>query len=241
MRLPTAITISLLAASLAWAGSAAAQQGHDQHHPSPAESKGAKSGQMPMREGMPGAQGMPGGTMGPGMMMGGPGGMGPGMMGRGGMGHMMQGGMMQGGMMQGGMMQGGMMRGGMMQGGMMGRDCPMMGMMMGEGSGTTHADGRVAFLKAELKITEAQQPAFDDYAAALKKNLESMQSMRASMMERMQATSPAERLNARVSAMEARLTSLKAIKEPLDKLYAVLTDEQKKTADQILTGMGCMM
>lgn len=63
----------------------------------------------------------------------------------------------------------------MMQSGMMGGDCPMTGMMMGQGSGMPHANARMAFLKTELKITEAQQ-----------------------------ATLPAERLKARVSAMGSR-------------------------------------
>jgi len=149
--------------------------------------------------------------------------MGPGMMGQGGqMGHGMMG------------------RGGMMR--MMGRDCPMMGMMMGESDvADTHAAGRIAFLKAELGITEAQQPAFDAYAAALTKNLEGMQTMRASMMASMQAGTPSERLDAHVKAMEGRLATLKDVKPALDKLYGALTVEQKKKADQILTGMGCMM
>ncbi len=95
----------------------------------------------------------------------------------------MPGGMMQpGGGMEddmGGMMQpgAGMQRqmGGMMQGrGMMGMmgGCPMMGY-----GGATHIAGRIAFLKAELGITDTQKAAWDAYASALKQMLESMQSM----------------------------------------------------------------
>lgn len=154
--------------------------------------------------------------------------------------QMPQGGMMgQGGMGQG-MMGGGMM-GHMMQGGMMGSNCPMMGMMMGEGDGSTHAAGRIAFLKAELGITDAQQAAFDDYAAALKKNFESMQQMRSSMMSNMQASKVSDRFDAHLKAMESRIEALKQVKPALDKLYASLSDEQKKKADNVLTGMGCMM
>lgn len=157
--------------------------------------------------------------------------------------QMQQGGMMDRGsrgMMGGGMMGRGMM-GHMMQGGMMGRNCPMMGMMMGESDGSTHTAGRIAFLKAELGITDEQQAAFDDYAAALKKNFESMQQMRSSMMSRMQATTVSERFDAHLTAMESRLEALKQVKPALDKLYAALSDEQKKKADEVLTGMGCMM
>lgn len=124
-----------------------------------------------------------------------------------------------------------------------------MGMMMGMGncpmwgdSGTpAFADGRIAFLKAELAITDAQNSAWDAYANALKKNLESMQGMHQTMLKAWQATSPVERLDAHITAMEGRLAALKEVKAPLEALYAALNDEQKKKADDLLTGMGCMM
>jgi len=133
------------------------------------------------------------------------------------------------------MMQGGM-TGRMMQDGMMGRDCPMMG-----GSGQMHAAGRIAFLQAELEITDSQKPVFDAYAAVLKDNLENMHAMRQSMMGAMSAKTPVERLVAHLSMMEGRTESLQKVKPKLEALYAALNDEQKKKADAVLTGMGCMM
>jgi hypothetical protein len=129
------------------------------------------------------------------------------------------------------------MRPGMMR--MMG-DCPMMGMMMGADT-STFAEGRIAFLKAELAITDAQKAVWEAYAGALKKNLQGMQAMRQTMMKVMEAKTPTERLDAHIAAMDGRLASLKEIKPALAALYAALGDEQKKKADQILTGMGCMM
>ena len=41
--------------------------------------------------------------------------------------------------------------------------------------------------------------------------------------------------------MDSRLAKLKEIKPALAKLYAALSAEQKKKADEVLTGMGCMM
>ncbi len=76
--------------------------------------------------------------------------------------------------------------------GMMG-DCPMMGTMMG-GDMSTFAEGRVAFLKAELAITDAQKAVWEAYAAALKKNLQGIQAMRQTMMKVMEAKTPVERL-----------------------------------------------
>ena len=56
-----------------------------------------------------------------------------------------------------------------------------------------------------------------------------------------EAKTPADRLNAQIAAMESRVAALKEVKPALEKLYAALTDEQKKKADEVLTGMGCMM
>jgi hypothetical protein len=135
----------------------------------------------------------------------------------------------------------GMMMG---RGGMMGA-CPMMGGMMGMGGaddkGQTFAEGRVAFLKAELGITDAQEGAWKTYADAIRKNLANMQGMHAKMGDMMSAKTPGERLDAHVAAMEGRLAALKEVKPALAGLYSALTDEQKKKADDLLTGMGCMM
>jgi len=132
------------------------------------------------------------------------------------------------------MMSPGMMGGrGMMS--MMG-DCPMMG-----GGASMYAEGRVAFLWAEIGITEAQKVAWESYAAALKKNLASMQGMGPNMMRAMQTKSPVEKLDAHLAMMEGRVAALKEIKAPLVALYAALTPEQKQKADQLLTSMGCMM
>lgn len=126
--------------------------------------------------------------------------------------------------------------------GMMGMgDCPMMGTMMGGTEMPAFGEGRIAFLKAELGITPAQQAAWDAYAAALTKNFASMQGMRQTVMTALEGKTPVERLDAHLAAMESRLTALKEVRPTLTALYGVLTDDQKKKADAILTGMGCMM
>lgn len=131
---------------------------------------------------------------------------------------------------------------GMMDSGMMGMmrmmaECPM---MMG-GDIATHAEGRTAFLKAELAITDAQKAAWDGYAAALKKNLQAMQGTRQAMIKMMEAKSPVERLDSHIAIMEGRVAALKEVKPALGALYGALSGDQKKKADQLLTGMGCMM
>ena len=126
--------------------------------------------------------------------------------------------------------------------GMMGMgDCPMMGMMMGGAEMPVFGEGRIAFVKAELAITPAQQGVWDAFAAALKKNFTSMQGMRQGMLTALEGKTPVERLEAHLAAMASRHAALSEIKPVLSALYTALSDEQKKKADQILTGMGCMM
>ena len=137
------------------------------------------------------------------------------------MGGMMQhGGGMQGcGMMQhGGIMgstqsqpdgtQGGMMGGMMQHGGTM-ENCPM-------GGGTpAYTEGRLAFLKAYLAITDQQKAAWEAYAGALKSNLEGIEGIRDTKMKAMQAKSPTGRLDAHIAALEAMAATLKELRPEL--------------------------
>lgn len=213
MKRSTLTLVVITAVGLALGGVAHAQDSQKEHHPNASSGKTAQAQTMPMEKGMKPSDMPGGGMMGKDMMKKGQ--MGPGMMGKGGMGRM--------------------------GGGMMGGNCPMMGMMAGSDDQETHASGRVAFIKAELGITPAQQAVFDAYAAALTKNLDSMHAMRATMMSSMQSGTPVDRLEAHVSAMEGRLIALKEVKPALASFYDALDEAQKKKADKILTGMGCMM
>jgi len=141
----------------------------------------------------------------------------------------------------------GMMMGqgpGMMMGrGMMGA-CPMMGAMMGRGGadkGQSFAEGRIAFLKAELAVTDTQQGVWTAYADAVRKNLVNMQGMHARMQDMMSAKTPVARLDAHIAAMDGRLGALKEMRPALGALYDALSADQKVKADDLLTGMGCMM
>ena len=138
--------------------------------------------------------------------------------------------------------------------GMMGGGCPMMGMMglsmMGPGiSGegmmagrqarmAALVDGRLAYLKGELNITDAQSEAWNGYTNAIKVRVDVMQGVRQAMTEAMQKGNAMARMDARIKSMEAMVESMKAVKPATEKLYAVLTDEQKKEADQLI-GMDC--
>ena len=137
-----------------------------------------------------------------------------------------------------------------MAGGPMGgaSEMPMMGMMRtimgqdGMGMMSGHAEGRVAFLKAELKITDAQLPLWNAVADAIRANAKGMSEMTSGMMGRSQSTATLpEKLASREKMMTAHLEALRKFKAAVDPLYAALSDEQKKTADELLIGpMGMM-
>ncbi len=161
------------------------------------------------------------------------------------------------------MMQRGMERGRMGQGmagqgmagpGMMG--CDMMGsatmgsatmgtgmmeMMLGAGAG--HTEGRLAFIKAELKITDAQMSQWNAYADAVRANAAAKADMRRSMMSQHAAsTTLPERLTAEDKTLNAHYAAFKKTTEALNNLYGVLSPEQKKIADSIVVGpMGVPM
>jgi hypothetical protein len=128
---------------------------------------------------------------------------------------------------------------------------PMMGMMrmmMGEqGMGgmrmmASHVEGRLAFLKTELKITDAQLPLWNTFAEAVRSNAKAMeQMMQGGMMGTSQSASLPEKLALREKMMTAHLDALRKLKTAVDPLYTAFSDEQKKAADEImLTPMGMM-
>ena len=138
-----------------------------------------------------------------------------------------------------------------MPGGMAGAgDMPMMGMMrmmMGRdgmsmmGAMARHVEGRLAFLKTELKITDAQLPLWNAVADAMRANAKNMGDMAGGMMGGSQTATLPDKLAMREKMMTTHLEALRKFKAAVDPLYAALSDEQKKTADELLIGpMGMM-
>jgi hypothetical protein len=111
-----------------------------------------------------------------------------------------------------------------------------------------HVEGRIAFLRTELKITDAQANAWNAFADALRTNAKKLGEVRTSMMSHMRAGQQrapmlAEQLNLQEQWLVARLEGTRAIKSAFMNLDGVLSDEQKKTANELLgphMGMGMM-
>ena len=111
--------------------------------------------------------------------------------------------------------------------------------MMGGGP-AQYIDGRIAFLRTELAITEEQKPLFDSYANALRQSANSMQAMHERMWSRdVPATAPG-RLQWHIDEMAQRLAALQALKDVVEPLYEALSEQQKAVADELLSPMGMM-
>ena len=141
------------------------------------------------------------------------------------------------------------MMGGSMEPGMMGFGSMGLWMMGGSGSAEamcsamgSHIEGRLAYIKAELKVADAQESLWSAYAAAARDNAKTMVARCTTMMgKRDSQVSLPDRLDQNEQLMAAQLEALRATDKALKPLYAALSDDQKKAADQLFWGpMGMM-
>jgi Spy/CpxP family protein refolding chaperone len=117
------------------------------------------------------------------------------------------------------------------------------GMGMGPGHGSmagvdpaAMAETRLGELKTQLKITSAQEGAWQTFAAQAKQQAASMQAIHAQMQDGT-GTAP-ERMAQRTAAMQQRAAGMATMTNAFGSLYAVLTPEQKAIADQNVGMMG---
>jgi hypothetical protein len=111
---------------------------------------------------------------------------------------------------------------------------PMAQMMAPE-----HVEGRIAFLKTELKITSEQEALWNAFAEVLRANA---RGARAGMMQMpgamggpgRTAATPLQQIEVRESALASRLESVRKSKATLVPLYQTLDGTQKQMADRLL-------
>lgn len=109
----------------------------------------------------------------------------------------------------------------------------MMSMMgMGEAGRLARVNGHLAFLEAELKISEAQRPLWTAFGLAVRTNAEKHNAM-ASMASKPDAA-PVDRLTHQEHILAQRLDGVRAIRTALAPLYASLDATQKKTFVELL-------
>jgi uncharacterized small protein (DUF1192 family) len=105
---------------------------------------------------------------------------------------------------------------------------------------SSHIEDRIAQLKEELKITDAQLAQWSAFADALRSASHSMSGTCQQMMQQ-DANSLPKRLDAHEKLLAQHLTSLLALEEAVTTLYPTLTDGQKSKLDGLMVGpMGMM-
>jgi hypothetical protein len=124
--------------------------------------------------------------------------------------------------------------------GMMGRHGSSMPMMQSGSVGcmqkmagrAQHVEGRIAFMRTKLKITDHQMPQWNAFADALRGNARRMTEMHEMMAHDASLSAP-ERLD-RMEKMAAGMTeAVQSTKAAFMPLYSVLGAEQKKEADTL--------
>jgi protein CpxP len=102
-----------------------------------------------------------------------------------------------------------------------------------------HTEGRIAFLYTELKITPAQQAQWDRVAAAMRSSgqdrHQAFEAMRAARGTEQNAV---QRLEASAQMTTLRAQSSQRFLEAFKPLYASLSDDQKKAADELFEHHG---
>ncbi|HWT96213.1 MAG TPA: Spy/CpxP family protein refolding chaperone [Terriglobales bacterium] len=95
-------------------------------------------------------------------------------------------------------------------------------------------EGRLAFLRVALSITETQSAAWNAYADAVRNHAGRMQDTYQHHVDAMMQGDAISRIDARIQMMEAMLDAMKAIRPAIDQLYKALTSDQKQLANQLI-------
>jgi len=104
-----------------------------------------------------------------------------------------------------------------------------------DGQPVAFVEGRLAFLKAELKITDQQAKQWNAFAEAVRSSAKTVNTRRMPMFANdWSQKTLVERLDLEEAALQARLGAFHSISVALKPLYTVLDSTQKKTADAIL-------
>jgi hypothetical protein len=130
-----------------------------------------------------------------------------------------------------------------MMGGNMEQMMPMMRMMMRSMMGGTdvpgmpglrHIEGQIAFYRAELHIADAQAAQWDAFADALRAGAKRLQDVYMAVQQGNALPSAPDQLGGRRQLLTAELEILQTTEPAARTLYAALSAEQKKAADELM-------
>jgi len=126
--------------------------------------------------------------------------------------------------------------GGKMSGGKHERDCASMGMMHGgKMEPVARVDKHLSELKARLKLTKDQEPAWQTFSDQAKEQAKSMAAMIPKRKEGMQdmPKSAPEKMAMMANMMKDRAQNMSTMADNVKTFYTILTPEQKVAFDKV--------
>lgn len=102
-----------------------------------------------------------------------------------------------------------------------------------------HINGQLAYIKAELKITEAQESQWSVFAGIFREEKEKQAracKMAQEQSRSLMSASLPESMKMMAGNLAERLESLRAMEAAVQPLYTILSKAQRKTADEIMKG-----
>ncbi|MGG5810088.1 Spy/CpxP family protein refolding chaperone [Falsiroseomonas sp. CW058] len=126
-------------------------------------------------------------------------------------------------------------------GGMMGGPGEMMGQMMQQRMATAamqpfrRIEGQLAYFRAELRITDALAPQWNTFADVVRAQAERLRAATRSAMSGGPGPLPApQQMERRMALLAAHLEAMRAVSAAAGPLYAALSEEQRRTADELM-------
>jgi hypothetical protein len=99
---------------------------------------------------------------------------------------------------------------------------------------TDRIDGRIAFLRAELRITDAQATAWNRFAEALRSSRQHLLEARQQLAAPAGSSSPTARLDQYERHLTERLEAIRTARTSFNQLYGALDEHQKHVADELV-------
>jgi len=99
-------------------------------------------------------------------------------------------------------------------------------------------EGRLAYAKAFLGITDSEVAAWKAYEDVSRANVRSLEAAQRAMIDAERTGSAIDRMHAQTAMMQAQLDARKALLPATEALYKALTPEQQERADALLLLLG---
>lgn len=126
-------------------------------------------------------------------------------------------------------------------GGMMGDDMGRMMQQMMQGRMAAAAmqpfrriEGQLAYFRAELRITDAQVPQWNAFADVVRAAAERLRGTAQQAMGSAGPSPAPQQMERRIAVLSTHLEAMRAVAAAAAPLYATLSEEQRRTADELM-------